>query len=171
MDMNKKSILKLSLIFVCMFVLNNVYASNRIVAENFCTEASNTLKLVGIFIVVVKIVVPLLVIIMATMDFFKIVMSGKDSDFKKEATILGKRILMGVIVFMMPSIINLAVNSFDSNPNADYKVCVDCLTKPSSCTEPPKNDYYETNNNTTKPNNQGGVDYNDGSHSGSSGKF
>ena len=40
---------------------------------------------------------------------------------------------MGVIVFLMPSIVNLAVNTLDNNPNADYKVCVDCLTKPSSC--------------------------------------
>ena len=171
MDMNKKSIFKLLLIFICLFVLNNVYASNEIVAENFCTDASNTLKLVGMFIVVVKIAVPILVIIMATMDFFKIVMSGKDSDFKKEAIILGKRFLMGVIVFMLPSIINLAVNSFDSNPNADYKVCVDCLTKPGSCPVKEPSITSNSGNNTTKPNNQGGIDYNGESHSGSNGKF
>lgn len=170
MVMNKKNIIKLLVIYVCFFTLNNAYAESFVVAENFCADVSSTLKLVGMFIVVVKIVVPLLVIIMATMDFYKIVMSGKDSDFKKEAIILGKRILMGVIVFMLPSIIDLAVNSFDKNPNADYKICVDCLTNPGACivTKPtiPNN-----NEITTKPNNQGGVDYDDGTHSGGSGKF
>ena len=65
--------------------------------------------------------------------FLEAAFTEKDSDLKKEALILGKRVLMGVIVFLMPSIVNLAVNTLDNNPNADYKVCVDCLTKPSSC--------------------------------------
>lgn len=133
MIMNRKNILKLVLACICMFMLINVSADKEIVAENFCTDMANTLKLVGYFITVIKIVVPLLVVIMGSLDFYHIVMSGKDSDLKKEALILGKRVLMGVIVFLMPSIVNLAVNTLDNNPNADYKVCVDCLTKPSSC--------------------------------------
>lgn len=133
MIMNRKNILKLVLACICMFMLINVSADKEIVAENFCTDMANTLKLVGYFITVIKIVVPLLVVIMGSLDFYHIVMSGKDSDLKKEALILGKRVLMGVIVFLMPSIVNLAVNTLDNNPNADYKVCVDCLTKPNSC--------------------------------------
>lgn len=133
MIMNKKNILKVVLACICMSMLINVSADKEIVAENFCTDMSKTLQLVGFFLVVVKIVVPLLVVIMGSLDFYHIVMSGKDSDLKKEALILGKRVLMGVIVFLMPSIVNLAVNTLDNNPNADYKVCVDCLTKPSSC--------------------------------------
>ena len=133
MIMNKNNILKLVLACICMFMLINVSADKEIVAENFCTDMANTLKLVGYFITVIKIVVPLLVVIMGSLDFYHIVMSGKDSDLKKESLILGKRVLMGVIVFLMPSIVNLAVNTLDNNPNADYKVCVDCLTTPSSC--------------------------------------
>lgn len=131
--MNKKNILKVVLACICMLMLINVSADTEIVAENFCTDMSKTLQLVGFFLVVVKIVVPLLIVIMATMDFYKIVMSGKESDFKKEALVLCKRVLMGLFVFLMPTIVNLAVNTLDNNPNADYKVCVDCLTKPSSC--------------------------------------
>ena len=134
MIMNRKNISFLIILFVSFILMINVNAeTTEIVAENFCTDMSKTLQLVGFFLVVVKIVVPLLVVIMGSLDFYHIVMSGKDSDLKKEALILGKRVLMGVIVFLMPTIVNLAVNTLDNNPNADYKVCVDCLTKPSSC--------------------------------------
>ena len=134
MIMNRKNIRFLIILFVSFILMINVNAeTTEIVAEHFCRDMSKTLQLVGFFLVVVKIVVPLLVVIMGSLDFYHIVMSGKDSDLKKEALILGKRFLMGVIVFLMPSIVNLAVNTLDNNPNADYKVCVDCLTKPSSC--------------------------------------
>ena len=134
MIMNRKNISFLIILFVSFILMINVNAeTTEIVAEHFCRDMANTLKLVGYFITVIKILVPLLVVIMGSLDFYHIVMSGKDSDLKKEALILGKRVLMGVIVFLMPSIVNLAVNTLDNNPNADYKVCVDCLTKPSSC--------------------------------------
>lgn len=132
--MNRKNISFVVILFVSFILMINVNAeTTEIVAENFCADMANTLQLVGYFLTLIKIVVPLLIVVMGSMDFYHIVMSGKDSDLKKEALILGKRVLMGILVFLMPNIVNLAVNTLDTNPSADYKVCIDCLAKPSSC--------------------------------------
>lgn len=108
----------------------NVYAEN--VAETFCQDFSGTMKLVSIFLLLIRIAVPLMLIIYGSLDLYKIVNSGKNDDLSKQIKVLGTRILIGVVVFFIPTFIRIVVNIVDST-QADYKICIECIENPGDC--------------------------------------
>lgn len=127
MIMNKLLILLLNFSYI------NVLAENEApVATNFCSDFGSTLKLVSYSILIVRTIVPLLIIIMGTLDIYKTVTSGKEDDLKKQTIIFGKRIIIGLMVFFLPSFVNLVVNALDNSPS-DYKTCLSCISNPSNC--------------------------------------
>lgn len=105
--------------------------------ENFCTNAKEIIRLIGWVVFIFKIIIPLIVIVLGAFDLGKAVMSGKDDDIKKNAKTLGVRVIAGVIVFILPSIILWAFEAFTSfggmKDTIDFEVCKECLLSPGSC--------------------------------------
>lgn len=58
----------------------------------------------------IKILGPLLVIILSSMDFAKVVMTGDEKSMKKAQSNLGIRIACAVLLFFLPSIVELIIN-------------------------------------------------------------
>lgn len=123
---------KLLLKFFMLFNTFNVYADDGYVAQNFCSDIIKTLRLVSISVMVVRICVPMFIIIMGTLDIYNTVSSGKTDDLKKNLTILGKRMIIGLIVFFIPTIVRLVVNGLGGN-DSNYQVCVNCIDNPRNC--------------------------------------
>lgn len=123
---------KLLLKFFMLFNTLNVYADDGYVAQNFCSDIIKTLRLVSISVMVVRICVPMFIIIMGTLDIYNTVSSGKTDDLKKNLTILGKRMIIGLIVFFIPTIVRLVVNGLGGN-DSNYQVCVNCIDNPRNC--------------------------------------
>lgn len=123
---------KLLLKFFMLFNTFNVYADDGYVAQNFCSDIIKTLRLVSISVMVVRICVPMFIIIMGTLDIYNTVSSGKTDDLKKNLTILGKRMVIGLIVFFIPTIVRLVVNGLGGN-DSNYQVCVNCIDNPRNC--------------------------------------
>ena len=123
---------KLLLKFFMLFKTLNVYADDGYVAQNFCSDIIKTLRLVSISVMVVRICVPMFIIIMGTLDIYNTVSSGKTDDLKKNLTILGKRMVIGLIVFFIPTIVRLVVNGLGGN-DSNYQVCVNCIDNPRNC--------------------------------------
>ena len=115
-----------------LFNTLNVYADDGYVAQNFCSDIIKTLRLVSISVMVVRICVPMFIIIMGTMDIYNTVSSGKNDDLKKNLTTLGKRMIIGLIVFFIPTIVRLVVNGLGGN-DSNYQVCVNCIDNPKNC--------------------------------------
>lgn len=128
MIMSKLLILLLNLSYI------NVLAEETSVgvAKNFCKDFGSTLRLVSYSILIVRILVPLLLVVMSTFDLYKAVTGGKDDDLKKQMVILGKRVVIGIAVFFLPSFVNVVVNMLNKQP-ADYKTCLACISNPSNC--------------------------------------
>ena len=105
---------------------------------DFCTRSSSVLQILGYFIFIVKIVLPLIIIILGSIDVSKAVLSGDEKDIKTSVGILVKRLLIGIAVFLLPSIVRVIfygiydLKSEDSVKN-EANICIDCLTNPSSC--------------------------------------
>lgn len=109
----------------------NVYA-DEYVAQNFCQDFSKTLQLLSVFLLIIRLCVPIFIIIVGSIDIYKTVTSGKLDDLKKNLLILGKRLIIGLIVFFIPTILRLVINSFGED-NADYQICINCIDNPSNC--------------------------------------
>lgn len=123
---------KLLILFLNLSYINVLADEEGAVGSNFCSDFGSTLRLVSISILIVRILVPLLIIIMGTLDIYKTVTSGKEDDLKKQMIIFGKRIIIGLMVFFLPSFVNLVVNALD-NSSSDYKTCLSCISNPSNC--------------------------------------
>ena len=53
-----------------------------------------------------RFIVPIIVIVLGTLDFFKAVIAGKEDEMKKAQKTFIKRIIIGVLVFLVPVLIN-----------------------------------------------------------------
>lgn len=82
-------------------------------AEVSCGEGSTLVDVIAIVRLVMNIIciaVPIIMILMGTIDLFKAVTAGKDEDIKKKQKALITRIIAGVLVFLVPTIVSVIMN-------------------------------------------------------------
>lgn len=104
---------------------------------NLCStpNVARTLKFLGLLIYLVKIAVPLLIIILGSIDFGKAMIAGKGDEIPKKIPVLAKRFIVGVIIFLIPSIIDFLFGVIDtySDTMKRYENCWTCLLNPDDC--------------------------------------
>lgn len=71
----------------------------------------------------VRIIVPILVILLGTLDFAKAVIAGKEDNIKKYQTDFIKRVIIGVAVFFVPLLVDLVMDLADIVWAGDYIHC------------------------------------------------
>lgn len=104
--------------------------------SNFCNEeeVQASLRFIGYLLLVVKILVPVLLIIFGTIDYFKAVVSSDADAIGKSTKSLILRIIAGVIIFIIPTIINFVFGLLPSNSSIDnINQCRTCVLKPNKC--------------------------------------
>ena len=107
------------------------------VGENMCSreEIQNVMRFVGYIIMFIKLFVPLIIIGQGVFIFYNGVKSGKEDELKKCVQTLGKRILTGVIIMLLPTIIDVALSTVNdwTNYQGEYETCTECLFHPNNC--------------------------------------
>lgn len=105
---------------------------------NFCERPGilKAFQIVGYVLFVIKILIPLILIGMGTYDFAKAAISSDDKANKTALNSLVRRIIIGVVIFFIPTVINLVINMIDSSINSDlgegskFSNCSSCLLDP-----------------------------------------
>ena len=108
---------------------------NSIADKGFCTRLKSPLKFIGYILLIVKIVIPLILIVFGIIDLFKAVTAGKDGEVAKSLKSLAFRIIAGVAIFFVPTIISFVfslVDGFDS-VKSEYDICQRCILDVSKC--------------------------------------
>lgn len=59
---------------------------------------------------IVRIIVPILIILLGTIDFAKAVIAGKEDNMRKAQTDFIKRIIAGIAVFLVPTLVNVIMD-------------------------------------------------------------
>lgn len=140
---SKKKLLFFILFVILFMSLNFVYAatSSKI---SFCEYSGvvRTFKVIGILINIVKIVVPILIVITAIINITKTILSGKAEDLKASAIQLIKQIIAGLIIFIIPTVLDyafdkLATDGTSYDPSG-FAVCTNCLFDTEHCKIPEK---------------------------------
>lgn len=108
------------------------------VAEDACDENAirKVLQFFGYLLLIAKVAVPLLIIGFATFDLFKAVIDKDEKSFSKKVKSVIIRIVSGLIVFFIPSIIYAIFSLSDKLDVVDtsqYQTCANCLLKPTEC--------------------------------------
>jgi beta-N-acetylglucosaminidase len=94
-----------------------------------------TMKIGYLILTIIKIVVPLLIIILGMSDFAKVIMSGKEDEIKKSSTMLLRRLIAGIIIVLLPTILDFFFNlSVQYQQTAsEFAGCTVCLTNANDC--------------------------------------
>ncbi len=100
-----------------------------------CNRLKSPLKFIGYILLIVKIVIPLLLIIFGVIDLFKAVTGGKDGEITKSLKTFIFRLIAGVAIFFIPTIISFIfslVDGFDS-VESEFNICQKCILNVSQC--------------------------------------
>ena len=82
---------------------------------------------------VLQIAVPVILIIMGSIDFLKAVSSSKDDDIKKAQGMFIKRLVMGALVFFVFVIVKLLISAIGGDSDGIWG-CVECfINNASNC--------------------------------------
>ena len=77
----------------------------------YCTEEVLLLiRIIKVFLDLVKFVIPIVLIVLCTFDLLRIVVSKKDDDAKKYRKYIYNRIFNCILLFLIPTIIFLLFN-------------------------------------------------------------
>lgn len=115
---------------------SNVTLPNTVSGIDLCSQngVKHVLHVVGYLLFAAKIAVPLLLVVMGTMDFAKALTDSDDKGTKDALAKLIKRIIAGVIIFFIPTIFNFTFSLIDDvvNNQSKFTQCSDCLFTPFS---------------------------------------
>ena len=101
-------------------------------------------RIAGIFITIIKIIVPIVLIVMGMIDLSKAVAEGKDDSLKKSLISFLNRVIAGILIFFVPSIMLALYEFVDGwdNVRGKYEVCLQCLLGDSQCPDVKMPDEY-----------------------------
>ena len=95
------------------------------ILASFCNDDSMKIfKFIGTIITFIKIIVPIILVIMGSIDLAKAVMAQKDDEIKKGYQSLMKRVIVAVIIFFLPSLVSMVIGLVgeDENKTSEGKV-------------------------------------------------
>lgn len=93
----------------------------------------SSIKIISAVISIVKIAVPLIIIVLGMIDFFKAVTSDDEKAISKATQSLIRRLISGVIIFFIPSLLWALLNVIDITDgihdlnNSEFGICTKCI--------------------------------------------
>lgn len=101
-----------------MFILEETVNEAATIAA--CHGLGNIVIIVKFVLTIIQWVVPIVLIVLGTIDLVKAVIAGKEDDIKKNQTTLIKRVIAAVIVFIIPMLVTIVMGWLGKD---DWKTC------------------------------------------------
>ena len=99
--------------------------------DTFCLDSVGIWRFIGEIIYVIRIVIPVIIVLLGTIDLGKAVMAGDEKVVKESQKTFIKRLIYGVAIFFIFIIVEVVFGLLGVETNeGDTKVCWDCATKP-----------------------------------------
>lgn len=100
---------------------------------NFCYKTASVWLFIGKLLFILKILIPIAIIALGSIDLGKAVISSDDKSIKTASTKLLKRIVAGICIFFIPVIIKVLfsmIGIISDEIKNDYINCINCITDP-----------------------------------------
>ena len=100
-----------------------------------CTRLKEPLRFVGHIVLVVKIVIPIILLFLGALDFFRAITSSKEEEIKKSARSFAFRVISAVVIFFLPTIVSVLFSFVDSwaGIRGDFNACQKCVLRVGEC--------------------------------------
>lgn len=114
---------------------NNSVPEISIDDSQTCGRLKEPLKFIGNIVLVVKIVIPIIIVALGMMDFFKAITGAKDEEIKKSAKSFVLRVVAGVIIFFIPTVISVVFSLISSwaDLKGEFNACQKCILNVRGC--------------------------------------
>ncbi len=104
-------------------------------SDNFCEKTLIIWQFVGQIVNVMKIIIPVIIVLLGTIDLGKAVMAGEDKKIKEAQKMLLMRIIYGVAIFFVVVIVQIIfgmVSGAENQADDNYNKCLACVSKPNA---------------------------------------
>lgn len=103
--------------------------------EEMCNMngVKNTFRFLGYLLLIVKILVPVLLIVLGVIDYSKATVSSNDDAVQKATKSLVIRIIAGLAIFLIPTIVNLVFRGLLNSGGSHFNDCRVCIFEPHNC--------------------------------------
>ena len=86
-----------------------------------CENGLDSVFIVVHFVInIIRFVIPVILILLGTIDLIKAVIAGKEDDIKKNQQVLMKRAIAGILIFLIPTLVMIIMGWIG---NDDWKEC------------------------------------------------
>lgn len=120
---------------------SNSNSQTKSTLSKICSETGvlKSVRFLGYILFIVKIVVPIILIIMGSLDFGKAITTSNQDGLTKATKNLAVRVVAGVIIFILPTIVNflfgmiVGLNKDYEDEMEGFNGCRTCLFSPDEC--------------------------------------
>ncbi len=96
-------------------------------ADTFCSETIAIWRFIGNIVRILQIAIPVIIILLGTLDLGKAVMAGEDKQIKAAQKMLLMRIIYGVAIFFVVLIIQVIFGLVGGDADTKSNVCFQCV--------------------------------------------
>ena len=101
--------------------------------QSFCADTAGIWRAVGFVIYIIRIAIPVLIVLLGTLDLGKAVIAGEDKKIKEAQKTFIMRIIYGVAIFFVFPIVEaiFGIVGFDVE-TGNRRICWECATNPNN---------------------------------------
>ena len=101
--------------------------------DTFCSDTAGIWRVIGFVIYIIRIAIPILIVLLGTLDLGKAVIAGEDKKIKEAQKTFIMRIIYGIAIFFVFPIVEVIFNvvGFDVEAS-NRRTCWECATHPTN---------------------------------------
>ena len=122
-----KRIHKIFLLLLMLVPFFSVNAITKVSCGQVTGIPEKIPELTSMIIGIIQIGVPIILVLMGTLDLFKGISSQKDEDIKKGQKLFIKRLIVGALIFFIAVIVKFLTSIVADASSADAIECIDCF--------------------------------------------
>ncbi len=101
--------------------------------DTFCADTAGIWRVVGFVIYIIRIAIPILIVLLGTLDLGKAVIAGEDKKIKEAQKTFIMRIIYGIAIFFVFPIVEVIFGLLGFDVEKSYqRVCWECATHPTN---------------------------------------
>lgn len=129
-----KRIKKIVLVMVLMVPIIGVEAASKVSCGNITGIPAKIPELTSFAMTVVQVAVPVILVVLGTIDLLKGITSSKEEEIKKGQQTFIKRLILAAMIFFVVVIAKFFISLIADTDKANIVECIDCFVS-NNCKE------------------------------------
>ena len=127
----KKKVLIIFFLLLIALPVTYVNAITVVDCGNITDIPKKIPELTSMVITIIEIAVPVVLVIMGTLDLFKGITAQKEDEMKKGQQIFIKRLILAAIIFFVIAIVKFVTSLVADSSKDNINSCIDCFLRGS----------------------------------------